>query len=245
MDRLVSKIAAGGLSAGIFLIWWPEHVQGEELVHLILRGLLWTLTFELLLVSFGPLEDLASARVRRRMEARRDRVRNRLAAVPAPARTGGAVALACMGLAAPLTLLAGAPTHLVKDDSAPRVVKQVIVQRPVVERKVVVRRVVAPAAAAPVTASGTPAPSVRATEAVRRTAATQPRSTAEAPTTAAATTRRQTTTAARATTAPATTDEKAPATTAPANTPPASDATATPQPAAAPAPGTAPTATQP
>jgi hypothetical protein len=55
MDRLASKIAAGGLSAGVFLLWWPDHVPGEGLSQLVLRGLLWTMTFELLLLAFTPL----------------------------------------------------------------------------------------------------------------------------------------------------------------------------------------------
>jgi hypothetical protein len=146
MDRLISKIVAGGLSAGVFLIWWPQHVKGESLFHLGLRGLLWTLSFELILLSVGPLEDRVRAILRRRLDEHRSRVRARVAeALPAPARTGGAVALACLGVAAPVALLAGGPTEVLKPETPPRVVKQVIVEKPVVERKVVVRRVVTPA----------------------------------------------------------------------------------------------------
>jgi hypothetical protein len=147
VDRLVSKIAAGGLSAGVFLLWWPEHVPGEGLSQLVLRGLLWTMTFELLLLAFGPLEVTVHERLRRRTAQRRSRVRERFEAVPAPARTGGAVVLASMGLAFPVALLAGAPHELVRADEGPKVVKQVIVKRPVIRRQVVVRRVVGPAAA--------------------------------------------------------------------------------------------------
>lgn len=146
MDRIVSKIAAGGLSAGVFLIWWPRHIDGEELEHFVLRGLLWTLAFELLMLAFGPLEQLAERRLRSRLGARRATVVERLATVPATARTGGAVALATFGLAVPLVLLVGAPGEAPKNAAAqPRVVKQVIVQRSVVERKVVVRPIVAAA----------------------------------------------------------------------------------------------------
>ena len=35
MDRLVSKIITGGLSAGVFLFWWPEHVAGDGLLQLV------------------------------------------------------------------------------------------------------------------------------------------------------------------------------------------------------------------
>jgi hypothetical protein len=146
MDRLVSKIIAGGLSAGVFLFWWPDHIVSESLATLAIRGLLWTLTFELLLLAVGPAERLFTAHLDARVSARRDRVKTRLSGVPAPARTSGVVALACCGIAAPLALLADAPSELVNDDK-PRVVKQVIVERPVVEKKIIVRKVVAPAAA--------------------------------------------------------------------------------------------------
>ena len=112
MDRLVSKIFAGGISAGVFMIWWPQHVHSEDLLHLGIRGLLWTLTFELLLLSFGPLEDTVRARLGTRLEKRRGLVRLKLDAVPAPARAGGTLALACMGLALPAVLLACGPTEL-------------------------------------------------------------------------------------------------------------------------------------
>ena len=147
-DSIVSKIAAGGLSAGVFLFWWPEHVPGDDLMHLVARGLLWTLTFEMLLIAFAPLERQVRARLHRRTEVRRTIVLDRLSAAPAPARTGGAVALAALGLAGPLVLLADAPRQLVRDaDARPRIVRQVIVQRPIIRREVVVRRVVGPAAA--------------------------------------------------------------------------------------------------
>jgi hypothetical protein len=166
MDRLVSKIFAGGLSAGVFLLWWPEHVHGEGLLQLVLRGLLWTLTFELLLLAFGPAEVLIARRLRERVTHRRERVKDRLAGVPAPARTGGVVVLACCGLAGPLALLADAPRELVRQvDDKPRVVKQVIVERPVVEKKIVVRRVVAPASAGLLPAGA--APSVPAAQVAR------------------------------------------------------------------------------
>jgi hypothetical protein len=149
-NDLVSKICAGGLSAGVFLIWWPAHVAGDGLGQLVLRGLLWTLTFELLLVAFVPLERLVIRSVRRRVGERRLGLRDRVAAAPARARAGGAVALACVGAGMPILLLtdsAGAP---VKEAQArPKVVKQVIVKRPVVKREVVVKREPVQAAPAP------------------------------------------------------------------------------------------------
>lgn len=190
MDRLVSKIVAGGLSAGVFLFWWPEHVAGDGLLQLVLRGLLWTMSFELLLLTLGPAERLIERRVRERAIARGERVRSRLAGVPAPARTGGVVALACCGLAAPIALIADAPKQLVQQVERPRVVKQVIVERPVIEKKIVVRKVVAPAAQQPLRSAGA-APSVMPPVA-RKAATVAPerttrRSAAKAETTATAT----------------------------------------------------------
>src|SRR5688500_11714865 len=105
LSNLVSKIAAGGLSAGVFLIWWPTHVDGDGLSQLVVRGLLWTLAFELLLLAFMPLERYVHAAVKRRLDGRRAKVRERIEAAPARARLGGAVVLACAGLLAPLMLL--------------------------------------------------------------------------------------------------------------------------------------------
>ena len=137
--NLVSKIAAGGLSAGIFLIWWPGHVAADGLTQLVLRGLLWALVSELLLLTFRPLEELVTASLR-------GRIRVALPEPPAPARKGGAVVLASVGLLVPLLLLADPGVQPAPEPPAkPRVVKQVIVKRPVIKREVVVRpEVVAP-----------------------------------------------------------------------------------------------------
>src|SRR3954467_9356177 len=91
---LISKLLAAGLSAGLFLIWWPEHHATTGLASLALRGALWTLTFELLLLAFAPLERHVARLVRERVELRRPDV-----------RIGGACALACVGAAVPLALL--------------------------------------------------------------------------------------------------------------------------------------------
>src|SRR4029079_10069091 len=56
MSDLVSKVLAGGLSAARCLVWWPAHLPGDGPEWLGVRGVLWTLAFEILLVSFCPLE---------------------------------------------------------------------------------------------------------------------------------------------------------------------------------------------
>src|SRR3954462_3679695 len=85
----VSQPLAAGLSAGVFLIWWPEHHAATGLASLVLRGALWTLTFELLLLAFAPLERQLTRALRDRITVRR-----RL-----EVRIGGACALACAGAA--------------------------------------------------------------------------------------------------------------------------------------------------
>ena len=142
---LFSKILAAGLSAGLFLIWWPEHHATTGLASLVVRGALWTLCYELLLLAFTPLERLA----RRALTARAHRLRppNPFVAVPAPARVGGACVLACAGAALPLLLLAGAraPAPARAAHATERVV---VVKRPVVKRVVVRQTVTVPGAVA-------------------------------------------------------------------------------------------------
>lgn len=136
---LISKISAGGLSAGIFLLWWPLHLPVDGVVSLVLRGVLWTFAFEALLLAFVPLERMLF----RGMRA--DRIaglRMRVESASPRLRVAGAVALAVIGVSAPMTLLAGVAERSPATPGETRVVRQVIVQRPVVERRVVVREIV-------------------------------------------------------------------------------------------------------
>src|SRR3954468_8327612 len=130
---LFSKLLAAGLSAGVFLIWWPEHHPTTGLVSLVVRGALWTLFYELLLHAFAPLERMARDALREKVRTRR------LPALPARARVGGACVLACAGAALPLALLAGA--HAPRPARPVAATKRVVVvKRPVVRQRVVVRR---------------------------------------------------------------------------------------------------------
>ena len=150
---LISKLLAAGLSAGVFLIWWPEHHPTAGLMSLVVRGALWTLLYELLLVAFAPLERMARRAVGERLSGRRVPV------LPARVRLGGACALACVGAALPVALLSGvhAPRPARPAPSPRRVV---VVKRRVVRERVVVRREVVTMPAAPerfVTAAPSPA----------------------------------------------------------------------------------------
>jgi hypothetical protein len=156
LENLVSKVLAAGLAAGVFLLWWPAHLPSAGAQWLVLRGLAWTLAFEVLVLAFAPLEQMVTrAVVRRRAASQARRVRVALAAAPAPARKGGAVLLAFTGLLVPALLLAHTGRPQRKPVARPTtVVRKVVVRREIVRReKVVVRVPAAPPAAQPVVAA--------------------------------------------------------------------------------------------
>jgi hypothetical protein len=172
LDNLLSKVIAAGLAAGVFLLWWPAHLPSNGVGWLVLRGLAWTLAFEILVLSFVPLEQMATrALTRRRAASRASHVRSRLAAAPAPARASGAVMLAFTGLLLPglLLLHSGRLPSTQRAAHTTKVVRKVVVRKVVRERTVVVREA-APAAPAPYAASPAPA-----------TTAEAPKASAEAP----------------------------------------------------------------
>ena len=149
LDNLLSKVIAAGLAAGVFLLWWPAHLPSNGVQWLVLRGLAWTLAFEVLVLSFVPLERMATrALTRRRAAGRAHRVRSRLAAAPAPARASGAVMLAFTGLLLPVLLLLHTG-HLPAQPAAhtTQVVRKVVVRKVVREKTVVVRQAAAQAPA--------------------------------------------------------------------------------------------------
>jgi hypothetical protein len=160
LDNLLSKVIAAGLAAGVFLLWWPAHLPSAGVPWLVLRGLAWTLAFEILVLSFVPFERMATrALVRRREGGRAARVRRRLAAAPAPARASGAVMLAFTGLLLPglLLLHSGRLPAAQPVAHTTKVVRKVVVRRVVHERTVVVREAAPAAAPNPVRAAAAPA----------------------------------------------------------------------------------------
>jgi hypothetical protein len=165
LKNLISKVLAAGLAAGVFLIWWPAHLPSTGVEWLTLRGLAWTLAFEVLVLSFCPLENIATrAMTRRRTAAQARRMRGLLADAPAHAKASGAVLLAFTGLLLPGLMLAHAGRLPAKP--APRtvqVVRKVVVRKVVRQKTVVVRTpatiVQAPAPVTPAApATTTPAP---------------------------------------------------------------------------------------
>jgi hypothetical protein len=152
LDNLLSKVIAAGLAAGVFLLWWPAHLPSNGVQWLVLRGLAWTLAFEILVLSFVPFERMATrALIRRREGGRAARVRRRLAAAPAPARASGAVMLAFTGLLLPGLLLLHSGRLPVAQPVAhtTKVVRKVVVRKVVHEKTVVVREAAPAAAPAP------------------------------------------------------------------------------------------------
>jgi hypothetical protein len=207
LDNLLSKVIAAGLAAGVFLLWWPAHLPSTGVQWLVLRGLSWTLAFEVLALSFVPLEQMATrALTRRRETSRAALVRRRLAAAPAPARAGGAVMLAFTGLLLPGLLLLHSGRLPAAQPAAhtTKVVRKVVVRKVVHERTVVVREAApapapapsavraAPAAtaskapaAAPATKTATPKRSTSSTKTVAKKAAPAPSTSTPATTTTA------------------------------------------------------------
>jgi hypothetical protein len=196
LDNLLSKVIAAGLAAGVFLLWWPAHLPSTGVQWLVLRGLAWTLAFEVLALSFVPLERMATrVLTHRRAAGRADRVRSRLAAAPAPARASGAVMLAFTGLLLPVLLLLHTG-HLPAQPAAhtTQVVRSMVVRKVVHEKTVVVREAAAQAPAPAVVS----APVRAATPAAAKPVATTPaRTSTHQPSTKVA--------AKQTTTAPATT----------------------------------------
>jgi hypothetical protein len=236
MSDLFSKVLSGGVSAAIFLLWWPAHVPGDGPEWLVIRGLLWTLAFEILMLSFCPLERAVAGTVHdRRAGAVESRGLSR------------ALVLALAGLALPAMLVGGTGGDLGEPEKAAAAAPQkVIVKREIVRREVVVRRVNhvvrVPVASTPAparTGATTPAPARTAPVAVPKARAAAPKADPKV----VATTPKRATTAtpaakAKTTTAPAAkpTTTAAPAAPAPAATS-AAPATAAPATVTGPVPG--------
>jgi hypothetical protein len=144
---LLSKLLAAGLSSAVFLIWWPRHYPDAGLTWLVVRGVAWTATFELLLLAAAPLERRAWGRVAQRVDA-----------VPRKVRLGGWLAAAGLALALVGLTAAAPPVEQRTAQAKPRLVKQVIVKRKV-ERVVVERTAPQPEVTAPAPVARPQAPS--------------------------------------------------------------------------------------
>src|SRR5215218_121909 len=156
--HLLSKIVAGGLSAGVILLWWPLVFPSDTVESWLVRGVLWTLCFELMLHAFAPLEEsLWRSRTARRVVSQARTAGARLGGQSDLRRGHGRVAVAAVALFVPLTLLATAPAHRMVPKPAAASVRHVTEVKRVVRverRSVIVPRTATPRSRA--TLSSTP-----------------------------------------------------------------------------------------
>jgi hypothetical protein len=141
--QLGSKLLAGGLSAGLVLLWWPQFFPTDTVTSWLGRGVIWTLSFELLLIALSPFEHALwdtdrGERLTQRVAAARGILEH-----PSPRRKmGRRAAVASFAMAVPLVLIgAGLHAHIpVGHASTPKVTNVTRVVR--VVRPVEVKRVV-------------------------------------------------------------------------------------------------------
>jgi hypothetical protein len=166
--EFLSKSIAGGLSAGVVLLWWPVLFEDVDTVtSWFVRGVAWTLCFELLLVALVPFERALWETTRGERLARRvGDAGSRLHSGPPRSRIRRVSAVASLALAIPVVLvLAGLSEHVPARAEAPKVrpidvVRVTKVVRPVTVQKVVERAPVSgqPVVTAPAQSSPAPVP---------------------------------------------------------------------------------------
>ena len=169
MREFLSKSIAGGLSAGVVLLWWPVLFDEVDTVtSWFVRGVAWTVCFELLLVALIPFERALWETARAERIVRRvGNAGSRLDSGSHRRRIGRLSAVATTALAVPVVLLAtGLHEQLPRRAEAPatrpvNVVRVTKVVRPVTVKRVVEQtpqpEVAAPAPVPP-RATETPAP---------------------------------------------------------------------------------------
>jgi hypothetical protein len=197
--EFISKSIAGGLSAGVVLLWWPVlFADVDTVTSWFVRGVAWTICFELLLLALLPFERaLWETAHGERITRRVGDAGSRLHSGSHRSRMGRLSAVATAAVAVPVVLLvAGLHEQTPARAEAPavrpiNVVRVTKVVRPVTVKKVIERAPISgqpvvttpePAAPAPVPPRTTeePAPPTGRTV-VGRTAPVQRESAPEAP----------------------------------------------------------------
>ncbi len=163
VDQFLSKSIAGGLSAGVVLLWWPVLFDDVDTVtSWFVRGVAWTLCFELLLVALIPFERALWETARGERIARRvGDAGSRLHSGPPRSRIRRVSAVASLALAIPVVLvLAGLSEHVPARAEAPKVRPINVVRVTKVVHPVTVKRVVerAPISGQPIVTTPAPAP---------------------------------------------------------------------------------------
>jgi hypothetical protein len=178
-DHLLSKLIAGGLSAGVVLLWWPRVFPHDSAGTWVARGIAWTLLAEILVVALSPLEHVLRARV-----AATGPVGHMRSFFSGSSRLRAwfALGLAAAAVGVPLMLIATG--HPAKADppkqqvtNLTKVVK--VVKRVQVKRIVVHKR--APAAPRPYVAAVATAPAATSTPAVTPSSTASPKRASKKP----------------------------------------------------------------
>src|SRR4051794_19757191 len=116
--EFLSKSIAGGLSAGVVLLWWPVLFENvDSVTSWFVRGVAWTVCFELLLFALLPFERALWETARgERISRRVGSAGSRLHAGSHRRRMSALSAVATVAVAVPVVLLAAglreqAPAH--------------------------------------------------------------------------------------------------------------------------------------
>jgi hypothetical protein len=143
--EFLSKSIAGGLSAGVVLLWWPLLFEDVDTVmSWLVRGVAWTLLFELLLLALVPFERALWETAHGERIARRvGSAGSRLHSGSHRRRIGRLSAVATAAIVVPVVLLmAGLSEHIPARAEAPAVRPIKVVRVTKVVRPVTVKRVV-------------------------------------------------------------------------------------------------------
>lgn len=186
--ELISKLVAGGLSAAVILLWWPQFFPTDNATTWLVRGVVWTLSFELLVHALMPIERaLWESHAGSRVRSGASRASSRFGSPRRSVR--GRAGVACAALAVPVALLVAAPQQPAKPKTAAAVRHVTEVKRIVkVERRQVRVAQVVPVAsttpeppAAPVSAPPAAIHSKPATRSTTRAHRPAPASTQSGP----------------------------------------------------------------
>jgi hypothetical protein len=154
-EHLFSKLIAGGLSAGVVLLWWPHLFPHDTAGGWVARGIAWTLLMEVLVVAVSPLEHALRARASAFGPVGRARS---FFSGTSRLRAWFALGLAAAAVAVPLMLIATghpAAADTPKPPQVTKVTRVVKVVKQVKVKKIVVREAAPPATYPPAI---TPAP---------------------------------------------------------------------------------------
>jgi hypothetical protein len=161
--EFLSKSIAGGLSAGVVLLWWPVLFEDVDTVtSWFVRGVAWTLCFELLLLALVPFERALWETAHGERIARSvGNAGSRLHSGSHRSRIGRLSGVAALALAIPVVLVVAglgeqAPARAEAQPVRPiNVVRVTKVVRPVTVKRVIER---APVSGQPIVTTPTPGP---------------------------------------------------------------------------------------